>query len=401
MEGIHGVDVSWLHHSNKDNQQRAHPPIAPAAARDPAPPATNGSQAAATAAAVPPAPSHTTESPKPEEPSNGVHDVKEQVEEKPAAAAQPEANNATSQPKPIQKRPSLLGRSASDKSGTTPPDSRSQSRRGSWVTSIASKFSSSQQAVNHANATNGSNAPNGKPQVNGGGGGGGSGLPLINPYSPGLGTPTPPTNGQQQHQHGEDMEPYVPQPPETSRVSFLSNALRRLSSGSQAPPPSKVTGNGGMCPRRVMNIDHNRERCLVPELDSSKLRRVAFCVDVEIAGAPRYKEDGDSPERKKRAMTKDKKLKERGEGEALKHPDAVACQKEKDGVVRVSNEEVGNDEAPNPEGTVIEGEDKKGESSNKKKEKKEEVGSGAEGAEGEEKTKGGREWVRSNGADTR
>ncbi|KAF9637768.1 hypothetical protein BFW01_g8664 [Lasiodiplodia theobromae] len=369
MEGIHGVDVSWLHHSNKDNQQRAHPPTAPAAARDPAPPATNGSQAAATAAA-PPAPSHTTESPKPEEPSNGVHDVKEQVEEKPAAAAQPEANNATSQPKPIQKRPSLLGRSASDKSGTTPPDSRSQSRRGSWVTSIASKFSSSQQAVNHANATNGSNAPNGKPQVNGGGGGGGSGLPLINPYSPGLGTPTPPTNGQQQHQHGEDMEPYVPQPPETSRVSFLSNALRRLSSGSQAPPPSKVTGNGGMCPRRVMNIDHNRERCLVPELDSSKLRRVAFCVDVEIAGAPRYKEDGDSPERKKRTMTKDKKLKERGEGEALKHPDAVACQKEKDGVVQVSNEEVGNDEAPNPEGTVIEGEDKKGESSNKKKEKK-------------------------------
>ncbi|KAL0253033.1 Microtubules assembly and stabilization protein [Diplodia seriata] len=344
MEGIHGVDVSWLHHSNK---------------------VSNGSQAAP--AVAPPAPSHRTESPRPQEPSNGAHDVKEQEEDHSAAPAQLEGNNATSQPKPIQKRPSLLGRSTSDKSGTTPPDSRSPSRRGSWVTSLTSKFSSSQQAVN---ATNGNIAQSGKPQANGGGGGGGGGgLPLINPYSPGLGTPTPPTNGQQQHQHGEDMEPYVPQPPETSRVSFLSNALRRLSSGSQAPPPSKVTGNGGVCPRRVMNIDHNRERCLVPELDSSKLRRVAFCVDVEIAGAPRYRENGDSPERKKQT-TKDKKMKERGEGEALKNPDAVACQKEKDGVVQVSNEEVGNDEAPNPEGTVLEGEERRGESSNKKKEKK-------------------------------
>ncbi|OJD33270.1 cell wall biogenesis protein mhp1 [Diplodia corticola] len=353
------------------NQQRAHPPAAPAAARDSTLSASHGSQAVP--AAAPPAPSHSTETPKPQEPTNGVHDVKEQEEGQPVVPAQLEANNATSQPKAIQKRPSLLGRNNSDKSGTTPPDSRSPSRRGSWVTSLTSKFSSSQQAANHTSATNGNNVQNGKPQANGSGGGaggaGGGGLPLINPYSPGLGTPTPPTNGQQQHQHGEDMEPYVPQPPETSRVSFLSNALRRLSSGSQAPPPSKVTGNGGMCPRRVMNIDQNRERCLVPELDSSKLRRVAFCVDVEIAGAPRYRENGESPERK-RQTTKDKKMKERGEGEALKNPDAVACQKEKDGVVQVSNEEVGNDEAPNPEGTVMEGEEKRGESSNKKKEKK-------------------------------
>ncbi|EKG20810.1 hypothetical protein MPH_01894 [Macrophomina phaseolina MS6] len=291
----------------------------------------------------------------------------------PASPPPPEANNATSQPRPIQKRPSLLGRSNSDKSGTTPPDSRSPSRRGSWVSSIASKFSSSQQAANQANTTNNTSngGQHGRLQANGGAHGG---LPLINPYSPGLGTPTPPTNTQQQqHQHGESMEPYVPQPPETSRTSFLSNALRRLSSGSQAAPPSKMAGNGGVCPRRVMNIDPNRERCLVPELDSAKLRRVAFCVDVEIAGTPRYKDDGDSPERKKRS--KDKKMKERGEGEALKNPDAVVSQKEKDGVVQVSNEEVGSDDAPNPEGTMREeggsgGEEKKGESSRKKEKKK-------------------------------
>ena len=39
-----------------------------------------------------------------------------------------------------------------------------------------------------------------------------------------------------------------------------------------------------------MNIDHNRDRCKVPELDPSKLRRVAFCVDVEIAGTSRRAE---------------------------------------------------------------------------------------------------------------
>lgn len=366
MEGIHGVDVSWLHHSNKDNQQRAHAPTSPGTARDPPPPVSHTSQAAhaAHAAAVPatqPAPPSHTDSPKPQQVANGAHEP--QDDERLAVPAHSESSNATSQPKPIQKRPSILGRSASDKSGTTPPDPRAMSRRGSWVSSLTSKFSSSQQAANQAAANNNGQNGAGKAQANGAHGG----LPLINPYSPGLGTPTPPTNGQQAH-HGESMEPYVPQPPETSRTSFLSNALRRLSSGSQAAPPSKVTGNGGVCPRRVMNIDPNRERCLVPELDSAKLRRVAFCVDVEIAGTPRYREDGDSPERKKRS--KDKKLKERGEGEALKHPDAVACQKEKDGVVQVSNEEVGTDEAPNPEGTMLEGEDKKVESSKKKEKKK-------------------------------
>lgn len=357
-----------------DNQQRAHAPAGPGTARDPPPPLSHASQHAHAAAAAAAAPSHASppvatsqnEPPKPQQSTNGTQDVKE--EEIPLSPTSPDANHATSQPRPIQKRPSLLGRSSSDKSGTTPPDSRSPSRRGSWVSSIASKFSSSQQAANQAANTASNNGQNGKPQANGGTHGG---LPLINPYSPGLGTPTPPTSNNQQHQHGESMEPYVPQPPETSRTSFLSNALRRLSSGSQAAPPSKVTGNGGMCPRRVMNIDPNRERCLVPELDGAKLRRVAFCVDVEIAGTPRYREDGDSPERKKRS--KDKKLKERGEGEALKHPDAVACQKEKDGVVQVSNEEVGTDDAPNPEGTVREdaaSEEKKAESSKKKEKKK-------------------------------
>jgi len=55
---------------------------------------------------------------------------------------------------------------------------------------------------------------------------------------------------------------------------------------------------------------------------------------------------------KRREKQKEKKLKEKGEGEALKHPQAVAEEKEKDGVVQVNSEDVGTEQNPNPEGTV-------------------------------------------------
>jgi hypothetical protein len=44
-----------------------------------------------------------------------------------------------------------------------------------------------------------------------------------------------------------------------------------------------------------MNIDHDRDRCKIPDLDQKKLRRVAFCVDVEIAGISRRESDEESP----------------------------------------------------------------------------------------------------------
>lgn len=166
----------------------------------------------------------------------------------------------------------------------------------------------------------------------------------------------------------EMLEPYCPQPPRTGTSSFFSNALRRLSSGSQGAVGAKVIPHGAVCPRRVMNLDPNRERCLVPELDGAKLRRVAFCVDVEIAAGPRYKDDADCSERRKK-KNKDKKLKERGEGEALKHPDKVVCEKEKDGQIHVTGEEVGVSADPEPEDATTPTEGKK-EPSTKKKEKK-------------------------------
>ena len=163
------------------------------------------------------------------------------------------------------------------------------------------------------------------------------------------------------------LEPYVPQQP---KGSFISNALRRLSSGTQVGTSAKVHPNGGMCPRKVMNLDPNRTRCLVPELDQSKLRKVAFCVDVEIAGGPKYKDDMDNDEKKKKK--KEKKLKERGEGEALKHPDAVAEEKDKVGVVAVSQEVVSNDVDSDTQGPVQD-EDNKEPSRKKEKKKRSEA----------------------------
>lgn len=110
-----------------------------------------------------------------------------------------------------------------------------------------------------------------------------------------------------------------------------------------------------------MNIDPYRERCALPELDQNKLRRVSFCVDVEIAGSAQYVDDladqsatpnltdssqssantGKDHDSKK---SKEKKLKERklkqGEGEPLKRPETVAEKKEVDGVIQATGEDV-------------------------------------------------------------
>lgn len=99
-----------------------------------------------------------------------------------------------------------------------------------------------------------------------------------------------------------------------------------------------MNDKGGVCPRRVMNVDRNRERCLVPEFDMAKLRRVSFSVDVEIAAGPRYKDEDSAVSKQKKL--KDKKVKERAEGEALKHPDAVMETKENSGNLDGSTDDV-------------------------------------------------------------
>lgn len=64
---------------------------------------------------------------------------------------------------------------------------------------------------------------------------------------------------------------------------FLQSAFRKFSSSGSAGF-GKGAGNGQACQRRVMNVDQNRERVKIADFDPSKLKRVAFCVDVEVAG---------------------------------------------------------------------------------------------------------------------
>ncbi|KAF2201655.1 RNI-like protein [Delitschia confertaspora ATCC 74209] len=328
MEDIHGVDVSWLHHSNREHHHRQHAPPSPTLKRASPPTSQNVSPPAAV-----------------EIPSKETTQVQEQRSPSPPTA------NTTPTSKPPPRRPALLSRGSAEKVATfASPDTKPTSRRNSWLSSISSKFTSAQSSPSHT-----SNIP---------------GLP-----SPARANGTHGANGVVDGQYTAsggsrgEAEAYVPQPP---RGSFLSNALRRLSSGSQVGAIGKVAPHGGICPRKVMNIDQNRPRCLVHELDQNKLRRVAFCVDVEIASGPRYKDEPESEEKK--TKKKKEKLKERGEGEALKHPELVAEEKAKDGVIRVNDVEevVGNENAPNPEGTLL-NEGKKETTKKKEKKKKSEA----------------------------
>ena len=111
-----------------------------------------------------------------------------------------------------------------------------------------------------------------------------------------------------------------------------------------------------------MNVDPFRERCAVPELDQNRLRRVAFCVDVEIAGSAQYVDDVDQPgaipidgepslskvEKELAEKKKNKKL-ARSEGEALKRPNAVTEEKEIKGVVTATGEDLTRKDTPEAE----------------------------------------------------
>ncbi|KAF2503269.1 RNI-like protein [Lophium mytilinum] len=315
MEDHSGVDVSWLHHSNRDHHHRLAAPSSPGLARD-APPRTS------------------THGGLPEH--QPLHTPSVPITEKPPS---PPPSSATSAAKPIPKRPNIIGRQSSEKTQTltpTPPDSKSPSRRNSWINSISSKFSSAQNTLQQPQLAPTSTPPS---KINGAQG------PTSLPVTSATGANV--NSGPANETNAGPPDSQIPQTPKAGS-SFFSNALRRLSSGSQASPLGKVSPHGAICPRKVMNVDLNRDRCLVPELEQSKLRRVAFCVDVEIAGGPRYKDEGDCEDKKKKR--KDKKLKERGEGEALKHPEAVVEEKEKAGLVNVTNEAIGTEEAPDPEG---------------------------------------------------
>lgn len=105
----------------------------------------------------------------------------------------------------------------------------------------------------------------------------------------------------------------------------------------------------GLVDRVVLNVDQDRERCPISELRCAKLRRVAFCVDVEIAPMPRYADAEPAVLPKTTDMTQKKKMTEKGEGDALKNPKTIEEQKETIGVVASTGEPLPKE--PEKEGT--------------------------------------------------
>lgn len=85
----------------------------------------------------------------------------------------------------------------------------------------------------------------------------------------------------------------------------------------------------------MLNVDRHRERCPLADLNQAKLRKVSFCVDVEIAPMPKY--GGTIPLKKEISADATQKIKnaEKAEGQALKHPEEAAEQQEHEGGVRI------------------------------------------------------------------
>lgn len=295
MEQVHGIDVSWMTHgSPKDKSMRV--PTRTVQAKD-------TPRLSPPSAPTDPSETSTPTEGKPNPQTNGNHRAD---------------GNESSAARPIPARPGVKRNESSDKPGPngTPPH-----RRNSWFSNISSKFSSapSPSAPTNGNAT--------QPPAQG---------------TPPKETPPPPPklspnrNAVLAHavKHEGD-QPYTPAPPSRGQSSFLG-VFRRLSSsgGALAAGPK---GNHGLVERRTLNVDRNRERCGIAQLHQAKLRRVAFSVDVEIAPMPKYTVS-DAPVKPQAEKTQKRKMAEKGEGEALKHPETLENEKEKDGVVKATGE---------------------------------------------------------------
>ncbi|KAG5978979.1 hypothetical protein E4U55_005695 [Claviceps digitariae] len=114
----------------------------------------------------------------------------------------------------------------------------------------------------------------------------------------------------------EGNSPYTPAPPRSGQAGFLGVFRRLSSSGSGSSVANAKLGNG-LVERKVLNVDQHRERCRIAELKEARLRRVSFCVDVEVAPMPKYA-DRDTPLPKTMDKIQKKKLNDKGEGNALK-----------------------------------------------------------------------------------
>jgi hypothetical protein len=272
----------------------------------------------------------------------------------PKSAPVPAQETPSQSPKPA----GVKGAAAEDGKKSLKPGTpnKREGRRSSWISSFSSKFSSSPsqsrnssvdiQQANHALTA----SPQPSPKIE-----------LTNPFEKNKGA----KDGQKEPKRDDSKPVVTPLTPRRPSVlvaagketkldhpGFLSSALRRLSSSTNANM-GKGANAGAVCPRRVMNIDLNRERIKISEFDQNKLKRVAFCVDVEIAGfASQADEDPEhinrppvSSAQEQNPSTptdnslnkdpKDARIKDKGEGAALKNPKAATEEKEEVGAPKI------------------------------------------------------------------
>ncbi|KAA8634215.1 hypothetical protein SMACR_05558 [Sordaria macrospora] len=277
MEHIHGVDVSWMTHGNpKDkigrraslskslSQQALDIPYA----------ASNGTSTSEFA----PASAPTT--------TNGFRTDMFSAPSSPQNIASPTTTTTTiAKPIPIgapsPARPGFT-RTGSDEV-KTPPIGVSPQRRNSWFSNIASKLSSANGAAQSPPQTNPTSPKNAEFSV-----------PKVNPAK----------NAVLQHATKHEGDgPYIPAPPGRAQGGVF-HIFRRLSSSNGTLGPHGTKGhNHGLVERKVLNVDQHRERCDINGLNQAKLRRVAFCVDVEIAPMPRYGDDAKKTNAKPQVVT--------------------------------------------------------------------------------------------------
>ncbi|KAJ5147213.1 60S ribosomal protein L5 [Penicillium atrosanguineum] len=312
MEGVQTVDVSWLHHSQKDHLQRTK---STSSTNEKSGERENGTTSSKShrrsRSNSNPARSPLTTSEERKEAPNDLGTVEEKVEPGEGKATEQKPISISSTPLPTTQRsaPKPVG-----------------GRRNSWISSLSSKFSSGSTPPSQSSLKGSPASPKAT-----------SPLDAHNPF----GAAYSPKDKEEEKK--DETNPFTSSSPKSP--SFIHNALRKFSSSSGGLP--KLPSHGAICPRRVMNLDPSRDRCKIAELNQAKLHRVAFCVDVEIAGISHRDTDEDAPptcqlrqplpesnrSKSKKAEAKaDTKAvaqcKENEEAEALKNPQAAVAEKE-------------------------------------------------------------------------
>ncbi|GAD96546.1 cell wall biogenesis protein Mhp1 [Paecilomyces variotii No. 5] len=302
MESVQTVDVSWLHHSQKDTLSRSKSTSSAVSDKSGSSVDTTETQPAANPLLS--NTNHHTSSTAKSSPDPTTHTAAKSPDDLKTRSV----NETTGENKGSIQAPG--SQNAAPKSAGSTPPRQTPSRRPSWISNLSSKFSSSASTSPAQNNQKENSTPP-KPIPSS------SRLDLPNPF----GAAYSPKDKDEKNGDGSS-NPFLSSSP---RSGFLHNALRKLSSSS-TNGSGKMATNGVICQRRVMNVNQNRDRCRVPDLNQAKLKRVAFCVDVEIAGISRRESDDEKADSGSKKT--DVRSKEKGEGEALKHPQAALPEKD-------------------------------------------------------------------------